>query len=138
MKQLKDLMAAATHRRFSSEPMVDEWLDAQHISDPTLRIAAKHAFEASGKFTPGHQMRANLATDAVLSLGTLATARARQTPSASPVGAELRALLKKARLNIQESYAEATVDDALDRAGLGITERIATKHCLAEHGCLRR
>jgi hypothetical protein len=54
------------------------------------------------------------------------------------VGGELRTLLRKAGLNIRESYSEATVDEALDRAGFGVTERIATKHLLAERGCLRR
>jgi hypothetical protein len=141
-KTLRDLQASATHRRWSSEAIMNDWLTEQGVTDPELRIAAKHYFESTGKFTPdrGPTLRAvgELRTDEVIPLGTLAPHRSQYTPETAPVGGELRTLLRKANLDLSQSYTEAQVTDAFDRSPLGTLERIAVRHLLGERGCLRK
>jgi hypothetical protein len=138
-KHVRDLMARAqASYRFSTEARLDEFLEGQRLS-PEERISFKLEMQRTGRWQPqGHQLSARLATDEGYVPGRLATDRSQYTPATAPVGREMGTLLKKAGLTLQESYAEATVDEALDRASLGVTDRIAVKHLLAERGCLRR
>jgi hypothetical protein len=96
MKQLKDLMAAATHRRFASEQMVNDWLDAQRIRDPETRIAAKLSLAAAGK---------------------LATEQDR-TPGPGAIDAGLQHLLDRIGIRPGRSYDEQHVDQMLQEGGV--------------------
>ncbi|HEX9872526.1 MAG TPA: hypothetical protein VGC99_28800 [Candidatus Tectomicrobia bacterium] len=96
MKQLRDLLAAATHRRFSSEQMVNTWLDAQRIRDPEIRIAAKLSLAAAGK----------LATDQDRPAGPLA------------IDAGLQHLLDRIGVRSGRSYDEHHVDQMLQDGGI--------------------
>jgi hypothetical protein len=138
-KKFRELMASASVRKFGSESAVDAWLDEKNLRDPTERIGMKHFLQSTGRWQPqGRTLSARLATDEAVTPGTLAIDRRRYTPEAAPVGREMMALLRKAGLSLQESYAETTVDEALTQAGLGVVDRVAVKHLLAEHHCLRR
>jgi hypothetical protein len=96
MKQLKDLMAAATHRRFSSEQMVNDWLDTQRIRDPEIRIAAKLSLAAAGK----------LATDQ------------EDRPAPGPRDAGLQHLLDRIGVRPGRGYDEHHVDQMLQDGGV--------------------
>jgi hypothetical protein len=121
MKQLKDLMAAATHRRFSSAQIMDDWLDEQHISDPTLRIAAKLSLEASGKFTPGRRL----------------AAAGGDNPRVLDPRNEIDRMARRAGVRDHQGYTVDQLDGLLEQTPFGPTDRIAIKHRLEELAMLR-
>jgi hypothetical protein len=121
MKQLKDLMAAATYRRFSSEQVVNDWLDEQRVTDPTMRIAAKMSLEASGKFTPGRRL----------------TAAGGDSPRVLDPRNEIDRLARRAGVRDHQGYTVDQLDTLLEQTPFGPTEKIAIKHRLEELAMLR-
>jgi|SRR5882724_2046265 len=125
MKHFHQLMASAAQERIT-EQTVDAWLTAHHVSDPTLRIAVKLSLHASGE----------LATDQHITMGELASDRARQAvpgPTATP---EVDRWVRRAGLDPQGYYTHDAVTAAFLGSGLSIEEKIAVRHHLATTGRL--
>jgi hypothetical protein len=138
-KTLRDLQAGTKYRKFSSEQDLDEFLREKFPrADATERISMKISLAAAQKFslTAAGELR----TDEVLEFDRLASdlPRHRYQPETSPVSAEMTRLLRRAGLSLDRSYSDAEVSSALEVAQIGVMERIAVKHLMAERGCLRR
>ena len=119
-KRYHEILASAAGHHFRDEASVNAWLDSQRVTDPTTRIAVKIAIEASGERLATDQDHGggfSLATDSAVPYQT----------KGAPVGRELGVWLRKAGLDVTQTYTLAQVDAALGASGLGLLERMALK-----------
>lgn len=108
--------------------MITAALQRLHL-DPETKIAVRHQIQAQA--VERRMSAQGLATDQGLTFGELATDRHQHQPETPPLGAEMRALYRKARLDPSRAYSQAEVDQALADSGLDVTSRIALKTELA-------
>jgi hypothetical protein len=142
-KTLKDLMAAATHRRWSTEDRMNAWLTEQGIDDPETRIAAKHFFESTGRYSPGRgptiSAQTGLATEQVRDDG-LATDRARYTPVSPqptyrPGMSRVERLLQS--MGVTSPVTLAELERRMTAAELDVETRISCKLEAQQHNLIK-
>jgi hypothetical protein len=127
MKTIHTLMASSQGKTFSSEADMTAYLDAERIDDPTLRIAFKHAMFAAS----------DLATDAAVTIGSLASDTAVYRPQVAPLGREVGTLLRKAGLSIDRQYSQQEVTEAMAQAQLDVLDKMSVRAELLDRGLIK-
>jgi hypothetical protein len=126
MKRFNDLVASAA-KHAMTEPELDAWLTQHRVTDPTERIAVKLSLQASGE----------LASDQHISIGELATDRARQPTPGTAATPELDRWMRRARIDSTRDYRDDELTDLFRASDLGLEERVAVRHHLGSLGRLR-
>ena len=132
-------MAAAERRMFDSEREINDYLDAHGMREVELRIFAKHYLEATGKFrphAPGRRVAVQFELLTDQSPGTSLSTDLNPggsrlaTDEEAAIAPELRAWLRKSRIDPEQPLSDGELDQRLQDAGLQPEQRIALKHLL--------
>jgi hypothetical protein len=126
----RDVSRLAQDLATCPERTIEAALQARHL-DPAERAAVKIEIDACR--AEKRISASGLATDQTLAPGHMHTDTTAPRDMA-PLGPEMRALFRKARIDPSRSYSQAELNDALDRSELDPASRIAIKVQMAEMG----